>query len=484
MPDKQQLFRSIPPVDGLLQEERFRALAQEWGETRLYHSVQQQLAKLREAISQGEISSLDALSPDAIFKRVHQDYDRDSALMLQPVINCTGISLHTNLGRSPLDRALMERVVDIGHAYSNLEYRLQEGRRGSRYDALEDQLKKLLSVEAAMVVNNNAAAVMLMLSALARGQEAIVSRGELVEIGGKFRVPDVMEESGATLREVGTTNKTRLEDYERAMGEGTACILKVHRSNFRLEGFQEEVSIRELVELAHAKHSLLLYDLGSGLIHPDPPAILRQEPTVQEAVAAGCDLITFSGDKLLGGPQAGLIVGRQDLIEKIKVHPLTRALRCDKLTLIALQETLRIYPDPERINREIPLFRMLSQTPEEQTAKCRELGRRLSTEELPTRIIETRGEVGGGSAPGLYFATPALAIEARAVDFSLHALEEALRRGKTPVISFIQNDQLIFDLRTVADEEFEPLLEAIREALVKVRSQKQSSVQKRKVDQA
>lgn len=482
MPDKQQLFRSIPPVDGLLQEESFRDLARVWGESRLYQSVQKQLAELRQAIGRGEIESLDELSPAGIFKRVKRDYEEDNALLLQPVINCTGISLHTNLGRSPLDRDLMERVVDIGHAYSNLEYRLQEGRRGSRYDALEDQLKKLLGVESAMVVNNNAAAVMLMLRALARDKEAIVSRGELVEIGGKFRVPDVMEESGATLREVGTTNKTRLEDYERAIGEETACILKVHRSNFRLEGFQEEVSIEDLVKLAHEKDSLLLYDLGSGLLHPEPPAILRNEPTVQEAVAAGCDLISFSGDKLLGGPQAGIIVGKKDLIEQIKANPLTRALRCDKLTLIALQETLRIYPDPERINREIPLFRMLSQTSEELTAKCQELARHLSSEELPTKIIETRGEVGGGSAPGLYFATPALAIEAKDVDFSLHALEEALRLGEIPVISFIQNDQLIFDLRTVADEEFAPLVEAIQEALFKVRTPQSTSGQKRKVE--
>lgn len=464
MADKQNLFRSIPQVDRLLQEENIQALASQWGDSRLYASIQNTLQEVRADISAGKITRTDEISFDAIYKRVEDDFRNEGRQLLRPVINCTGISLHTNLGRSPLSDELMDRVSHIARSYSNLEYRLDLGRRGSRYDALEKQIRELLGVEAAMVVNNNAAAVMLMLRVFARDKEAIVSRGELVEIGGKFRVPEVMEESGARLREVGTTNKTHLDDYEAAINDETGCILKVHRSNFRLEGFHEEVDLNELVALAQEKQVLLMYDLGSGLMHPEPPAILRDEPTVQEAVASGCDLISFSGDKLLGGPQAGIIVGRKDLIEKIKANPLTRALRCDKLTLVALQETLKLYPDVNRINSEIPLFRMLSASDEEIIEKNGILQAKLQAAGITSKLATSRGEVGGGSAPGLYFTTPVLALESDQNVFSLKALEEELRRGDLPIIAFIQFDQLIFDLRTVEANQLDALAQGIIEA--------------------
>ncbi len=457
MQDKNALFRNIPQVDKLLQDGDFQALAQDWGYSRLSAGLQETLDELRADIAEGRVTNAADLTSAAILARVQAKYQEAQQRLIHPLLNCTGISLHTNLGRAPLSPGVMAKVSAVAEAYSNLEYRLAEGRRGSRYDSLESLICDLCGVEAALVVNNNAAAVMLILRELAKGKEAIVSRGELVEIGGKFRVPDVMEESGAKLVEVGTTNKTRLDDYAKAFTEDTACILKVHRSNFRLEGFQEEAGLEELSALAHAQGSLLVYDLGSGLLHPDPPAVLRQEPTVAEAVAADCDLICFSGDKLLGGPQAGIIIGRKDLMDRIKTNPLTRALRCDKLTLTALQETLKIYPDVDRINREIPLFRMLTISDQDLAQRAICLQDILVAGGLSSVICQPQAEIGGGSVPGVYLSSVGLALEANQLDCSLPCLEAELRLGQPPVIAYIQNDQIIFDLRTLEDQDL-PLL--------------------------
>ncbi len=466
---KHDLLRKIPQIDRLLQDNRFMDLSLTWGKTRTTKHTQLVLEEIRQDILSEKIRDEEVLDAENIFRLVKHKQSAEERSYIHPVINCTGISLHTNLGRSPLSPKVMAKLAEISENYSTLEYRLDLGERGSRYDAVEKIITELCGVEAAMVVNNNAAAVMLMLRELARGKEAVVSRGELVEIGGKFRVPEVMEESGAILREVGTTNKTRLSDYAEAITEETACILKVHRSNFLIEGFQEEVTIEELAKLAHERGTILLYDLGSGLLHPEPPAILQNEPTVQEAVEAGCDLISFSGDKLLGGPQAGIILGKRELVELIKKNPLTRALRCDKLTLAALQETLRIYPDVDRINKEIPLFRMLNMSLEELSSRAGKLQDLLNRGGLSSVITKTRGEVGGGSAPGVYFDSIAVSIRADQVDFRLQDMEEATRMGEPPIICYIQHDQLNFDLRTVEDQDLPILAKGILESAEKAR---------------
>lgn len=470
MQDKNALFRNIPQVDKLLQESAFQDLANDWGSSRLAAALQEALDELRADIAADQVTQPAETQSPAILTRVRAKYQEDQERLVRPLLNCTGISLHTNLGRAPLSASVMAKVSAVAESYSNLEYRLEEGRRGSRYDSLEALLCDLCGTEAALVVNNNAAAVMLILREIAKGQEAIVSRGELVEIGGKFRVPDVMEESGAKLVEVGTTNKTRLSDYAQAFTEETACILKVHRSNFRLEGFQEEADLSELSDLAHAQGSLLIYDLGSGLLHPDPPPVLRQEPTVAQAVQAGCDLICFSGDKLLGGPQAGIIIGRKALVDRIKTNPLTRALRCDKLTLTALQETLKLYPDVDRINREIPLYRMLTISDQDLANRAMKLQDLLVAGGLSSVICQPQAEIGGGSVPGVYLSSVGLALEAEHLSCSLAALEAELRRGLPPVIAYIQNDQLIFDLRTLEDADIEILGQAILAAYDRAKS--------------
>lgn len=461
MPDKNSLFREIPQVDKILQEAAWQSLAQTWGQSRLAAALQETLQEVRAAIAAGDLQESSEVRSPALLARVQAKYRADQAPLIRPLLNCTGICLHTNLGRAPLSASIMAKVSGVAEAYANLEYRLEEGRRGSRYDSLEALICELCGVEAALVVNNNAAAVLLILRELARGKEAIVSRGELVEIGGKFRVPDVMEESGARLLEVGTTNKTRLEDYAQALTEDTACILKVHQSNFRIEGFHEEADLADLADLAHSRGSLLVYDLGSGLLHPDPPPVLRQEPTVAQAVAAACDIICFSGDKLLGGPQAGIIMGKKDLIDRIKGNPLTRALRCDKLTLTALQEVLKIYPDVDRINREIPLYRMLTVSDQDLAQRAMTLQDILVAGGLSSVICQPQAEIGGGSVPGVYLSSVGLALEAASSKCSLAALEKQLRLGNPPVIAYIQNDQLIFDMRTVEDEDIELLGQVI-----------------------
>lgn len=470
MKEVQNLYRQIPAVDELINDEHFKTLKDSWGQLRLREHIQHLLNDLREAIQAGKIQDATSFQAASLAARLMDIKAHEDRIMVNPVINCTGIAIHTNLGRAPLSGNLMNQVSRVAENYSNLEYRLDQGRRGSRYDAIEELLIDICGVEAALVVNNNAAAVMLILRELARGQSAIVSRGELVEIGGKFRVPDVMEESGARLAEVGTTNKTRLEDYEAALSEETACILKVHRSNFSLVGFSEEVSIKELAKLAHDHNTLLIYDLGSGLLHPEPPTILRHEPTVQEGVAAGCDLISFSGDKLLGGPQAGIIIGKKYLIDRLKSNPLTRALRCDKLTLTALQETLKIYPDVERINQEIPLYQMLSLSQEELAARATQLMNFLMPAGIVAHTQMTQAEIGGGSAPGIYYPSLVMAIRQADLDVSLKDLEQELRVGNPPVIAYIQKDDLLFDLRTVKEADLEMLSEAIQQAYKRARA--------------
>jgi L-seryl-tRNA(Ser) seleniumtransferase len=362
---------------------------------------------------------------------------------LRRVLNATGVIVHTNLGRAPLPAAALERVHEVARGYSNLEFDLERGARGSRQDHAVDILRRLTGAEAALVVNNNAGAVLLALAALAEGREVVVSRGELIEIGDGFRIPDVLARSGARLVEVGTTNRTRAEDYERAIGPDTAVLLRVHQSNFRVVGFTQQPSVSELAEIAKRAALPLVDDLGSGALAPLP-----DEPAVGEALAAGADLVCFSGDKLLGGPQAGIVVGRADLVERLKRHPLQRALRADKLTLAALEGTLMLYLDPERALREVPGLRMVA----EDAGAVRGRAERLA-ELTGGTVEETVGRVGGGALPMAELPSFACALE--------EDLAEPLRLGEPPVVGVLRDGRLLLDCRTLADDELDEIAAAV-----------------------
>ncbi len=372
---------------------------------------------------------------------------------LRPVINATGIIVHTNLGRSILSKAAVRAVQDVASSYSTLEYDVESGERGSRHVHVESLLCRLTGAEAAMAVNNNAAAVMLGIAALARDKEAIVSRGQLVEIGGSFRIPDIMRESGATMVEVGTTNKTHLTDYENAVTDRTGLLLKVHSSNFRVVGFTEEVSVAELVELGSARGIPVFEDQGSGVLLDLRAYGLPYEPTVGESIAAGAQLVSCSGDKLLGGPQAGILVGTWDVIQRLKKHPMARAVRLDKMTLAALETTLRAYLDPERALREIPTLRMLTSSQEEIGHCASEIAERLRAALGDAATVDTAEDVsraGGGALPLADIPTIIVAISPAPGAPSVDSLERYLRLGaEPPVIARINEGRLVLDPRTM-----------------------------------
>jgi L-seryl-tRNA(Ser) seleniumtransferase len=362
---------------------------------------------------------------------------------LRRVLNATGVLVHTNLGRAPLPQEALDRVVASARGYSNLEYDLASGTRGSRQDHVAAILRRLTGAESALVVNNNAAAVMLALAALAEGREVLVSRGELIEIGDGFRIPDVLARSGARLREVGTTNRTRVADYERAIGPETAVLLRVHQSNFRVVGFTEQPTVRDLAQVADRHNLPLVDDLGSGVL-----VELPGEPSAKDALAAGADLVTFSGDKLLGGPQAGIVVGRADLVERLRRHPLQRALRADKLTLAALEGTLALYLDaPDRI----PVLRMLRETADDVRARASRLA-----ELVDGALEETIARVGGGALPLAEIPSFACAIE--------ESLAAPLRTGEPPVVGIVRDGRLLLDCRTLADADVDDVAAAVRAA--------------------
>ena len=365
---------------------------------------------------------------------------------LRRVLNATGVLIHTNLGRAPLAPAALDRVVEVGGSYSNLEYDLDAGARGSRQDHLTSLLHRITGAEASLVVNNCAAAVMLALAALAEGREVLVSRGELIEIGDGFRIPDVLARSGARLVEVGTTNRTRIADYERAIGPETAVILRVHQSNFRVVGFTEQPELSQLAGLAKGAGLPLVDDLGSGALSP-----IGDESTAAASLAAGADLVCFSGDKLLGGPQAGILVGRADLIERLRRHPLQRALRADKLTLAALEGTLALALDPERARREVPVLRMLA----EPVADVRERAERLAGL-VGGEVEETVARVGGGALPLAELPSFACAVE--------ESLFDPLRRGEPPVVGIVRDGRLLLDARALADGEIDEVAAAVSAA--------------------
>lgn len=455
----QNLLRTIPKVDEFLGwlEGQGQATGQQ-----VKTSVREILAECREAILAGQLTARKELSNASLYVLFRERLKARTAPNFRGVINATGVVIHTNLGRSVLPEEAMAMIAGVGGGYSNLEFDLNTGKRGSRYSLVEEILCELTGAEAGLVVNNNAAAVLLCLDTLAKGAEVIVSRGQLVEIGGSFRIPDVMTRSGARLVEVGATNRTHLRDYEGAITPETAMLLKVHTSNYRMVGFTAEVPLSEMVELA-GRHALpVMEDLGSGSLLDLSRFGLMKEPTVGEVVKAGADVVTFSGDKLLGGPQAGIILGRRQIIDRIKRNPMTRALRIDKFTLAGLEAVLRLYYDEERALTRIPTLAMLSISLEQLDARARRLARRISKVlrgHCLVSMVKTVSRVGGGAMPEQDLPTMAVALQPEKI--SVNELEELLRRGDVPVIGRIENNLFLLDMRTVAEKEISPLAKII-----------------------
>jgi L-seryl-tRNA(Ser) seleniumtransferase len=451
----QEELRKLPGVDRLLQENPVAALVAQWGHDLTVDAARETLEAARQAILAGATCPpVDALSRD-----VGERLAARLRPTLRPAINATGVIVHTNLGRAPLSAEARAAMDAVALGYSNLEYDLAAGQRGSRYVHAEESLCRLTGAEAALVVNNNAAAVLLILMTLAREQEVIISRGQLVEIGGGFRIPDVMRQSGATLVEVGTTNRTYVRDYEAAITESTAALMRVHRSNFRLLGFVHEPSLAEMVALATERDLLLFDDLGSGTLLDTEPYGLVHEPTIQESVAVGASLVSCSGDKLLGGPQAGLILGRADLIARLKKAPLTRALRVDKTTLAGLQATLRHYLLGEATEK-VPVWRMIGQDGETLAERARAGVEALQGLGVAARVLSGQSAVGGGSLPGETLPTHLVALDTGSPD----AVAARLRAGEPPVITRIEDGRLLLDPRTVLPEQEATLWRLVAEA--------------------
>ena len=455
MRERRDILRHLPKIDEVLTRDPVKALdAPRWA---IIEAIRREVAELRRAILDGasERVELDLVA----VQRLSAELARPS---LRRVINATGVVLHTNLGRAPLAPAAVQAAAEAASGYSNLEYKLDAGARGSRHTHLSDLLRALTGAEAAVAVNNNAAAVMIGLAALASGREVIVSRGELIEIGGSFRIPDVMRLSGARLVEVGTTNKTRLEDYRRAITDETALLLKVHRSNFEMVGFVEETSLSEICGLAKETGIQSMIDLGSGaLLDGERLAALglRDEPGVRDIVQTGVDLVTFSGDKLMGGPQAGLVAGTERSVSKVRTHPLMRAMRPDKLTISALSATLRLYRDGVA-EQEIPTLAMLGAAVDELQQRAEELLRRVGkTEKIRLRVVELMSTVGGGAVPLSEIPSRGIALEG----ISARRADEILRAGEPPVVGRIDNDRLLLDVRTLfAGPDLDAVAAAVR----------------------
>jgi L-seryl-tRNA(Ser) seleniumtransferase len=455
-------LKSIPKVDKLLALPQLQELVRSYPRPVLLDVVHVVLNDLRSGLRTGALDPL-AITDELVAGRVRSALSAADAVSLRRVVNGTGVVIHTNLGRSPLPEAVREGMNDIAFAYSNLEFNLERGERGTRYAHVEELICRLTGAEAALVVNNNAAAVLLALSSLAAGRETVVSRGELVEIGGSFRIPDIMRQSGAHLVEVGTTNRTHPDDYRRAITPETGLLLKVHCSNFAVVGFTAEVAVAGLAEIGREAGLPVMADLGSGNLVDLQRLIGCGEPTVQEYLAAGVDVVTFSGDKLLGGPQTGIIAGKAAYVEPMKKHPLLRALRVDKMTLAALEGTLRLYRDERQAVAEIPTLRMLTATPETLRPKGRSLLRRLRRlvpETVRVALVEGSSQAGGGTLPLLEL--PTLLVSVAVDGMSPGEVEGRLRRCPVPVIGRIHRGVYLLDLRTILDDDIPALTDGLR----------------------
>ncbi len=462
-----ELFRLLPSVDELLRREEVQALAAREGHAATVTAARATLEHLRHQIAGGTLDEEQLKAAvEGAAKDVEGRLHESLAYSLRPVINATGVILHTNLGRAPLSRAALERVVEIAQGYSNLEFDLATGERGKRDVHVDRLFARLLNTAerevTTIVVNNNAAAVLLALNTLAEGGEVIVSRGELVEIGGSFRIPEVMAKSGAVLREVGTTNRTRISDYEDAICEKTKLLLRVHRSNFQIVGFTEQPSLEELVALGHKRGVPVMEDLGSGDIFELREVGVHGEPTIAASVRASVDVITYSGDKLLGGPQAGLISGSRELVEKIRRNPLFRAVRVDKMFYAALEATLLAYL--RRDYDAIPVLRMMRLTEAEIDERGEHLMRKLhiTCPKLQIEVRESRSVLGGGAAPGSTLPTRVLAVSSATL--KADEIAQKLREWETPIVTRVEEGRVLIDLRTVAPEQ-EPVIAAALESI-------------------
>ena len=453
---KQQLLRTLPKVDVLRQAPELSALCDCYGEKAVTDGIRFCIDALRRDITSGRREDLP--SRDDLLRSIEAQIRAAAMPAFRYVINGTGIILHTNLGRACLSEKAAQAAADHARRYSNLEYDLTTGKRGSRYSHVAGILCRLTGAESALVVNNNAAAVLLILSALTQGGEVPVSRGELVEIGGSFRVPEIMEACGAQLKEVGATNKTHLSDYAQAIGPETKALMKVHTSNYRIVGFSETPALADLVELGHAHNLPVLEDLGSGCLVDPANYGIHGEPSVRDSLKAGIDVVSFSGDKLLGGPQAGIILGRKKYIDILKKHPLTRAMRVDKMTLAALEATLSSYENGRLT--EIPVLNMLSVPLDTLKAKAERLVGLLQGSGIPASVVPVQGQVGGGSVPNQSLPSFAAALTGNVI-----SLEEKLRLGMYPIIGRIHNNTYLLDVRTLWEEDFPIIAEAVKEAM-------------------
>lgn len=458
----QEKLSQLPKMDELLEDVAIVPWFEVFDRPYVKNYLNEALNQVRQAILAGEDVDISHSAVVAIAERKLTAKKRPN---LRPVINATGTALHTNLGRALLSDKAVEATQRVNARYSNLEYNVEAGERGSRYAHIEDLLKELTGAEAALVVNNNAAAVMLLLTATTQGQEVLISRGELVEIGGSFRVPDVIESVGARLKEVGATNKTHLRDYERAITEETGALLRVHTSNYRVVGFSQVPDDKDLVALAHQHDLPAFNDLGSGLLIDLQPLGLPREPLVSEVVAAGYDVVSFSGDKLLGGPQAGILVGTKQYIDQLKRHPLLRALRVDKMTLAGLEATLQAYLKPEQAMKDIPLLQMLGQSEEKLARKAQMLADdiRALDKGYQVNIIEGQSQVGGGAFPEARLATHL--VEISHPDYSESTLEQKLRQAEFPIIARTSDGKVQFDVRTLLEADSGKICQALVEMI-------------------
>ncbi|MFH1111436.1 MAG: L-seryl-tRNA(Sec) selenium transferase [Planctomycetota bacterium] len=457
--EAKELLRSLPSVSAVLEQEEVREWLHGLPRSTVLSAVQAAIHATREAILAGQLQ--EPVDLQSVLARAEVELLERSTPSLRRVINATGIVLHTGLGRAPLCDAAIEAIVEGASGYCNLEYDLSSGERGRRGTHIAAHLTAITGAEAATVVNNNAAATFLILATFAAGKEVIVSRGQLVEIGGSFRLPDIMRASGAVLREVGTTNRTRVSDYEREVNDRTAMLMRVHTSNYRIVGFTEEVPIEALASLAHRFGLIAVDDLGSGVLFDLRPLGLPDEPSAAASLTAGADLVCFSGDKLLGGPQCGLIVGKRAYIEQLEANPLMRTYRVDKLTLLALEATLRHYLDPQDALASVPSLSMLGASNDELANRARSLLEQLEKAMQGEHfyVCSDVGYAGGGSMPGKEL--PTVVVQWRPARRSVEATMAALREADVPVVARVRDDAICFDLRTLRPSDFEPLVASV-----------------------
>lgn len=455
---KQELLRKLPKVDKLLNDEELFDLGSELDYYTFVETIKKSVEIFREGILKNEIIDF---SKEDVINKIIEIGSISKLNSLRKVINGTGTIIHTNLGRSKFSERVIKNMLEVGFNYTNLEYDLENGRRGSRYAHLEELICKVTGAEAAIVVNNNAAAVILALNELAKGKETIVSRGELVEIGGSFRIPDIMKLSGSKLVEVGTTNRTYTQDYIGAINEETGLLLKVHTSNYKITGFVSNISPQELAKIGSEKGIITMEDIGSGVLIDFSKYGVTKEPTVQESIAAGVDIVTFSGDKLLGGPQGGIIVGKKDIIERLKKNQYMRAFRMDKISIAALEVTFKYYLDEREAIKNIPTLKMILENPQIVKERAEKLYSYLEKIGVKGTVIPTEAKIGGGSMPEETVLSYGVAFEGNA-----NYLEEKFRKNILPIIGRIYEDRFVIDMKTLSNEEIEVVAQHIKRLYV------------------